>query len=92
MWMTIPSHGISNSKVNQPRGTKIEQENGSNLPKKHPQLGNPSIVPKFLEWSSYAVASPWFSKFVVVPSGTPLDLQVYCHQDPKYVLSWEHTS
>ena len=74
--MTIPSHGISNSKVNQSRGKKTEQSDGSNLPKKRPQLGSPSIGPTHLEWSNYAAASPWFSKFTLVPSRTPLDLQV----------------
>ena len=85
--MTIPSHGLSNSKVNQFGGTKIEQSNGSNLPKKRPEMGNPSIGPTLLRWSGYTVASPWFSKFALVPSKTHLDLQEHCYQDSKYVLS-----
>ena len=40
--MTIPSHGISNSKFNQFGGAEIEQSTCSNLSKKRPQLGNPS--------------------------------------------------
>ena len=90
--MTIPSHGISNSKFNQFGGTKIEQVNGSNLPKKRPKPGNPFTRPTHLKWSCYAVASPWFSKFALVPSETPPNLQAHCHQDPEYYLSWEHTS
>ena len=90
--MTIPSHEISSSKVNQSRDMGIEQANGSNLLKNRPQLGNPSIGPTQPKWSGYTVASPWFSKFALVPFRTPPDLQVYCHQDLEYVLSWEHTS
>ena len=70
---------------------ETEQVNGSNLPKKRPQLGNHSIGPIHPEWSGYAIASPWFSKFALVPSRTLPHLQVPCHQHPKYVLNWEHT-
>ena len=72
--MTIPSYGISNSKFNQFGDMKIEQSSGFNLPKKRPQLGNPSIGLTHPEWSGYAVASPWFSKSTMVPSKTPPDL------------------
>ena len=69
----------------------FEQSSDSNLPKKLPQLGNPSIRLTHPKWYGYVVSSPWFSKFAMVPSRTPLDLQVYCHQDPEYALSWKHT-
>ena len=70
---------------------KFEQLSNSTLPKKHPQLGNPSTKPVHPQGSSYIAASPWSSKFAPVPSGTPPDLQVHCHQDLEYVLDWEHT-
>ena len=72
--MTIPLHKISNSKVNQSGGMEIEQPSDSNLPKKRPQLGNPSIGPTYPEWSGHAVAPSWFSKFALVPSKTSPDL------------------
>ena len=90
--MTIPLHRISNSKVNQFGGVEIEQSSDSNLPKKCPQMGNPSIGPTHPKWFSYAVASPWFSKFALVPFGTSLDLQVHHHQDLGYVWGWEQNS
>ena len=72
--MNIPSHKICNSKFNQFGGAKIEQAICSNLPKKRPQLGNPSIGPTHPKWSDYAIASPWSSKFALGPSKIPLDL------------------
>ena len=70
---------------------KFEQLSNCTLPKKRPQLGNPSTKPVHPKGSNYSAASPWSSKFALVPSGTPPDLQVYCHQDLEYVLDWEHT-
>ena len=89
--MTIPSHKISNSKINQFGDMETDQSNNSNPPKKHPQLGNPSTGPPHPEGLGYVAASPGSSKSSLVPSKTPLDLQVHCHQDLAYVLGWEHT-
>ena len=70
---------------------ETEQPFYSNPPRKHPPLGNPSTRPKHLKELGYAAASLGSSKSSLVPSGTPLDLQVHCHQDLEYVLDWEHT-
>ena len=70
---------------------ETEQPIYSNPPKKHFWLGNLSTGPKHPEELVYAAASPGSSKSAMVASGTPLDLQVHCHQDLEYVLDWEHT-
>ena len=70
---------------------EIEQLCYSNLPTKRPQLGNPSTRPAHPEGLGSIVTSPWSSKFALVPSRTPLDLQVNFHQDLAHVLDWEHT-
>ena len=71
---------------------EFEQPSNSTLPKKHPQLGNPSTGSKHPKELGYATASLGSSKSILVPSKTPLDLQVHCHQDLEYVPGWEHTS
>ena len=70
---------------------EFEQPSNSTLPKKHPQLGNPSTKPVHPEGSSYTVASLWSSKFDLVPSRNPFDLHVFYHQDSKYALGWQYT-
>ena len=70
---------------------QIEQPFYSCPPKKYPPLGNPSIGSKHPAELSYTAASLESSKSALVPSKTPLDLQVHCHQDLEYVLGWEHT-
>ena len=70
---------------------EIEQSFYSSLPRKHPQLGNPSTRPTHPKGLGYATASPWSSKFALVLSETPHDLQVHCHQDLEYVLDRELT-
>ena len=71
---------------------KFEQSSDSTLPKKRPQLGNPSTELAHPKGSSYTAASPWSSKFSLVPSRTPSDLHVFCHQDSKYALGWQYIS
>ena len=71
---------------------EFKQPSNSTLPKKHPPLGKPSTEPVHPERSSYTAASPWSSKFALVPSGTPFDLHVFCHQDSKYALGWQYIS
>ena len=68
---------------------KFEQPSNSTLPKKHPQLGNPSTEPVHPEGSSYIGASPWSSKVALVPSGTSSNLHIFCHQDSEYALGWQ---
>ena len=60
---------------------ETEQPIYSNPPRKHPQLGNLSTGPKHPEELGYVATSPESSKSALVPSRTPLDLQVHCHQD-----------
>ena len=50
---------------------KFEQLSNCTLPKKRPQLGNPSTKPVHPKGSNYSAASPWSSKFALVPSKTP---------------------
>ena len=88
--MTIPSRNKKLKKLIRLGGTKIEQSFYSSPPRKHPQLGNPSTRPTHPKGLDYAAASPWSSKFALVPSKTPLDLQVHYHQDLAYALHWEH--
>ena len=71
---------------------EFEQSSHSHFPKKHSQLGNPSTGPTHPKGPGYKVVPPWSSKFALVPSKTPSDLHVFCHQDLKYVLGWQHTS
>ena len=68
---------------------ETEQPIYSNPPRKHPQLGNPSTKLVHPKGSSYTAASPWSSKVALVPSGTPFDLHVFCHQDSAYALGWQ---
>ena len=88
----MDDYSITQNKINQSRGMKFEQPSNSTLPKKHPQLSNPSTEPIHPEGSNYTAASPWSSKFAMVPSRTPFDLHIFCHQDSKYALGWQHTS
>ena len=89
--MTIPSRNKYLKKLISLGGTKIEQSFYSSLPRNHPPLGNPSTRSEHPKELGYVAASPESSKSVLVPSGTPLDSQLHCHQDLEYVLDWEHT-
>ena len=71
---------------------EFEQPSNSTLPKKHPQLGNPSTEPVHPKGSSCIATPPWSSKFALVPSKTPFDSHVFFHQDSKYALGWQYIS
>ena len=47
------------------------QRSNSSLPKKDPQLGNPSTRPIHPEGSGYTAVSPWSSESALVPSPRP---------------------
>ena len=70
---------------------EFEQPSNSTVPKKHPQVDNPSTKPIHPKGSSYTAASPWSSKFALVPFGTPSNLHIFCHQDSKYAQGWQYT-